>query len=107
MPGAGLLPIGVVEDRAKGSGGQLLADASGATVEVPMQEEAGCLGAAIQAMYFYSRGTTTPESFAEIAGRCVAVEPSRSAAPNSALRTAYRRARDQYESSLNAAYPNR
>jgi len=86
---------------------QLLADASGATVEVPMQEEAGCLGAAIQAMYLYSRETTTPESFAEIAGRCVAVEPSRSAAPNSALRTAYRRARDQYESSLKAAYPNR
>ena len=86
---------------------QLLADASGATVEVPVQEEAGCLGAAIQAMYLYSLGTAKPESFAEIAGRCVAVEPSRSAAPNANLRAAYRSARNQYQAGLDAAYPNR
>jgi xylulokinase len=86
---------------------QLLADASGATVEVPIQEEAGCLGAAIQAMYLFRRGTATPQSFAEIAARCVSVEPSRSASPDSTLQTAYRRARDHYRSSLNAAYPQR
>jgi len=86
---------------------QLLADASGATVEVPIQEEAGCLGAAIQAMYLHSLNTATPQSFAEIAARCVAVEPSRSASPNPALQSPYRRARDHYQSSLNAAYPQR
>jgi xylulokinase len=83
---------------------QLLADASGATVEVPLEEEAGCLGAAIQAIYIFKRVNGHPESFANLAARCVKVEASRSAYPNTDLSAAYRQARDQYQSSLNALY---
>jgi xylulokinase len=85
---------------------QLLADASGATVEVPIQEEAGCLGAAIQAIYLHSKSTGNPQSFEEISTRCVAVDPTRTAQPNPALRAAYRQARGAYQTTLTAAYPN-
>jgi xylulokinase len=83
---------------------QLLADASGATVEVPLEEEAGCLGAAIQAIYTFGHANGRPESFADLAARCVKVDASRSAYPNTALHAAYRHARDQYQSSLTALY---
>ena len=115
LNGLDLIQSGVAVDRMLVIGGgsrsaawrQLLADASGATVEVPVQEEAGCLGGAIQAMYLHSLSSGTPQTFAEIASRCVAVEPTRSAVPNPDTKAAYRKARDQYESTLNAAYPQR
>jgi xylulokinase len=84
---------------------QLLADASGATVEVPVEEEAGCLGAAIQAIYLQATLSGAPRSFAEIAARHVKVEPSRSASPNPALVAAYRQARERYQSTLQTMYP--
>ena len=83
---------------------QLLADASGATVEVPLEEEAGCLGAAIQAIYLHAHTTGHPQTFAQIAARCVAVDPTRSAQPNPSLRSPYRHARDRYAATLAATY---
>ena len=83
---------------------QLLSDSSGAHVEVPAEEEAGCLGAAIQAIYVFSRTNGRPQSFPEIATRCVHVEPQRSAIPNPILRGAYRTARDRYQDFLKRLY---
>jgi xylulokinase len=83
---------------------QLLADASGAMVEAPLEEEAGSLGAAIQAIYVKAHISGSPQSFSEIAARCVKVDPTRSARPDPALRAAYRRARDQYRLSLTSIY---
>ena len=76
---------------------QLLADASGAAVEVPLENEAGCLGAAIQAIYVSERWGSRPQSFAEIAARLVKTDPGRSAQPVADLRASYRGARDQYQ----------
>ncbi len=83
---------------------QLLADASGATVEVPVEEEAGCLGAAIQAMYLEARVKGHPESFGEIADRCVKVDATRFATPDAARRAGYDLAREQYQAKLKDFY---
>jgi xylulokinase len=83
---------------------QLLADASGAAVEVPLEEEAGCLGAAIQAIYVDTQVSGNPESFAEIAARCVKVDAARSAQPDAGRLVAYRKAREQYQSALTTMY---
>jgi xylulokinase len=83
---------------------QLLADASGATVEVPLEEEAGCLGAAIQAIYVLAHSVGRPQSFAEIAARCVKVDATRSAYPDAALRSSYSAARKQYQAVLTSVH---
>jgi xylulokinase len=83
---------------------QLLADASGARVDVPVEEEAGCLGAAIQAIYVSGRGGAHAETFAEIASRLVAIDPDRSAEPDTALGPAYRAARDRFQAAVSTVY---
>ena len=45
---------------------QMIADITGAEIQVPVEEEAGCLGAAIQAMYAYGHHTGKPRTFAEL-----------------------------------------
>ena len=55
---------------------QMVADASGLQVEVPLVEEAGCLGAAIQAMAAY-----TGRSIAQIAETCVRIDTAKTAMP--------------------------
>ncbi len=40
---------------------------------MPAEDEAGCLGAAMQAMYAYERLTGGEATFSEIANRCVRV----------------------------------
>jgi xylulokinase len=79
---------------------QLLADASGATVDVPAEEEAGCLGAAIQAMYLAAKLAGEPETFAELAARCVRVESAKQALPSLAGKAAYDAARQKYAAAL-------
>ena len=83
---------------------QMLADATGAQIQVPVEEEAGCLGAAIQAMYLYGHQQGSPESFPQLCARLVRVEPNKSAEPNAALAPAYRAARDAYNTQLKAVY---
>ena len=83
---------------------QLIADATGATVEVPLEAEAGCLGAAIQALYLDGVMTGKQESFAEITDRCVKVDTSRTAWPNAALASQYRVAMSDYSARLTQLY---
>jgi xylulokinase len=83
---------------------QLLADASGIEIHVPSEEEAGCLGAAIQAMVAHSHVNGKPESFADIARRCTRIDQSATAKPRSELKEGYDRARALYNQRLHAIY---
>lgn len=83
---------------------QLLADASGARVEVPVEEEAGCLGAAMQAMYAWNAQEGTPVTFAELASACVRMDVARSTEPVLERRAAYDRARQEYRRQLQRLY---
>ncbi|MDR3515238.1 MAG: xylulokinase [Azospirillaceae bacterium] len=68
---------------------QMIADASGAEIVVPAGEEAGCLGAAMQAMAAWTRHQGQAEPLAAIAQRCVAVDVAKTARPDHARRAAY------------------
>ena len=83
---------------------QLLADAAAAPVQVPTEEEAGCLGAAIQARVAYARAVGTPVSFDEAAAAWTQVDASRTAWPRPELEEAYRNARERYNDVLRAIY---
>jgi xylulokinase len=83
---------------------QLLADATGATIQVPAEAEAGCLGAAIQAIHAYSMTTGRPESFAVIADRCVRVEEASTAVPRKEFEKTYTLARTHYAAALQSLY---
>lgn len=83
---------------------QLLADATGATIQVPTEEEAGCLGAAMQAMYAFRCATGAPMDLADIADRCVGVSKEQRQTPRRDLREPYRLARETYRSKLEELY---
>ncbi len=84
---------------------QLLADATGAVVQVPAEEEAGCLGAAIQARVAVEVATGTPISFAEAAAQFASIDPAGTAEPDPAHKEAYDAARSAYNTLLSATYP--
>jgi xylulokinase len=82
---------------------QLLADATGALIQVPAEEESGCLGAAIQAIVASSpHGATT---FTEATDRIVGIDESATCHPRPELRAAYDRARNAYRTQLQRMYP--
>jgi xylulokinase len=83
---------------------QLLADATGALIQVPAEAEAGCLGAAIQACHAYGAAAGRPDSFAAIAGRCVRLQESATAVPRKELSKAYTLARARYAAALESLY---
>jgi xylulokinase len=83
---------------------QLLADATGASIRVPAEAEAGCLGAAMQAIHAYSHFAGRPQSFTAIADRCVRSEESSTAFPAEERREAYRRAMENYRRQLATLY---
>jgi xylulokinase len=83
---------------------RLLADATGARIQVPAEEEAGCLGAAMQAMYAYGHVKGREESFAEIADRCVRVLEGGSEEPRAEMHDGYRQAREEYGANLEKLY---
>ncbi|RZU42913.1 xylulokinase [Edaphobacter modestus] len=83
---------------------QLLADATGATIQVPMEEEAGCLGAAMQAMYAFRCVTGAPMDLADIADRCVGISQEERQTPRPDLREPYRLAMETYRSELEELY---
>lgn len=83
---------------------QLLADASGARVEIPLEEEAGCLGAAMQAMYAWNQARKTDVTFAELAKSCVRMDVSRTVEPSKEKRAAYDEARSLYRGLLHQLY---
>jgi xylulokinase len=78
---------------------QLIADASGTPVEVPLEKEAGCLGAAMQAIF-----ASQTESFEEIARRCVSMDATGAAVPNRELKPGYAEARAAYRRQLEKIY---
>lgn len=83
---------------------QLLADATGASIQVPSEEEPGCLGAAMQAMVAFSKEQGHPRSFADVAGT-VQVNAAATCTPRPELRAAYDHARALYRAELNRQYP--
>ncbi|QHS50722.1 xylulokinase [Edaphobacter sp. 12200R-103] len=83
---------------------QLLADATGAVIQVPMEEEAGCLGAAMQAMYAFRHSSGSSETMAAIAKHCVAISPDKKQSPRPGLFEPYREAMDKYQRLLNELY---
>ena len=74
-------------------------------MQVPAEEEAGCLGAALQAMVVYDQQAGVPASFPSTCDRCVRLNESATAWPRAALRAAYDQARQRYRSCLLKAYP--
>lgn len=84
---------------------QLVADATGATIQVPAEEEAGCLGAVIQAMYAFSQTNGKPDSFESLTSRLVRVDEDKTATPDAAKAAAYKTAQDAYNAALHAQYP--
>ena len=68
---------------------QMVADMTGAEIVVPVGDEAGCLGAAIQAIWAHSHAIGTGERIAAVADRCVALDPDKTTAPVAGRRPAY------------------
>lgn len=85
---------------------QLLADASGTPIQVPREEEAGCLGAAIQAAYALAHHTGSPESMAALTSRFVQLEDAKAASPDRGRADEYAAARDTYNQRLRDLYPS-
>jgi xylulokinase len=84
---------------------QMLADATGAIIQVPVEEEAGCLGAAIQAMYAFGQQSGKPRTFVELADAFVKVDESKTAIARAELRPLYRAAQQTYNAALLSQYP--
>ncbi len=84
---------------------QLIADATGALIQAPEEEEAGCLGAAIQAIYAYRQQTENPATFVELTARYVRIDPEKSAMPDRGLRGLYAAAIQRYRERLFELYP--
>jgi xylulokinase len=84
---------------------QLLADATGARVQIPAEEESGCLGAAIQAMVAYAASRHSPLTFDQAAERCVAIRGESTLIPRPELKPLYDKARENYRRMLFMTYP--
>ena len=84
---------------------QLLADASGALIQTPAEDEAGCLGAAMQAAFAASHHDGEAISFASLAGTFVKVNPANTATPDPTQRERYRAAMNTYRRRLAELYP--
>ena len=84
---------------------QLLADATGATIQVPVEAEAGCLGAAIQAMVAYGAAHGKPRTFSDVAEAMVRTDEEATCYPRPELRAGYDAARARYRAQLREMYP--
>jgi xylulokinase len=83
---------------------QLLADASGSTIEVPVEQEAGCLGAAMQALYLHRGSLGHADTLSEIADRCVKLDTTKTVLPDPGRLAAYEEARRTYNQRLREFY---
>ncbi|MEO6922242.1 MAG: FGGY-family carbohydrate kinase, partial [Bryocella sp.] len=84
---------------------QMIADATGAEIHVPTEEEAGCLGAAIQAMVAVSSTSAVPLRFDELPARLIKVNEDQTQRPDATKFAAYARARQAYAQQLAQIYP--
>ena len=83
---------------------QMLADASGADVEMTLEEEAGCLGAIIQAVYALGHVQGSPLTFEDLTEQFVKLDPARCARFNPAMTEPYRLARERYNHAVGEIY---
>lgn len=83
---------------------QLLADATGAEIQVPLESEAGCLGAVIQAMYVDAVNNGRPETYEALVGRMVHVDPKQTTYPHPDLHEQYRVAMETYRAQVQKLY---
>ena len=84
---------------------QMIADMTGAEIRVPVEEEAGCLGAAIQAMYAYGHYSGKPRTFTELSDMMVRVDEKQSAIARPEKFSLYRDAWDRYNETLAVQFP--
>jgi xylulokinase len=84
---------------------QLLADATGAVIHVPAEEEAGCLGAVIQAIVAWTKAQGAPRSFAEVADSLVQIDEAGTCLPRTEQRAGYEAARKAYREQLSKSFP--
>jgi xylulokinase len=84
---------------------QLLADATGAVIQVPVEEEAGCLGAAIQAIYQHHLEGGREVTFGELADRLVKIDEAKTANARSDQYEPYLEARRTYTLAVERLYP--
>ena len=84
---------------------QLLADATGIPIHVPAEEEAGCLGAAIQAVVALKHAHGEAATFAEVASRFVRMDEQGTCTPRPEQKPLYDAARAAYRKRLTAEYP--
>jgi xylulokinase len=84
---------------------QLLADATGAVIQVPMEEESGALGAAMQAFAAYSEQHGQAVPMEELARRIVRVNDATTCHPKPDRRAEYLGARKAYDDRLRQMYP--
>ncbi len=68
---------------------QMVADMTGAEIVVPSGDEAGCLGAAIQAIWAYGRSKGAGEDIVTIADRCVTLDADKTTKPAAGRKSAY------------------
>jgi len=83
---------------------QMVADMTGAEIVVPVGDEAGCLGAVIQAIWAHGRASGAGEEIAAIAGRCVGLDTDKRATPVAGRRAAYDDAFGHYKAELARLY---
>ena len=83
---------------------QLIADMVGAVVQVPVEEEAGCLGACIQAVFAEQSASGGGASLPEIANQWVKMDSERSAKADPEKWAAYQSAQRLYLERLSSLY---
>jgi xylulokinase len=86
---------------------QLLSDATGVAIVIPLEEEAGCLGASLQAMYAYKHQQCDPQLFSSITERCVRMDDTKTAIPRPELFYEYCQAIESYKMRMPEFYPAR
>ncbi len=83
---------------------QMLADATGATIQVPVEEEAGCLGAVAQSAVAYGCTQGASADFDEITRKLVRMDTSATCTPEASLRAAYDDARAVFQEKRRQVY---
>lgn len=83
---------------------QAVADMTGAEIVVPIGDEAGCLGAAIQSIWAHGRATGAGEEITAIADRCVGLDTDKTTTPNAERRAGYDEAFGLYRTRLAATH---
>jgi xylulokinase len=79
---------------------QMLADMTGAEIVVPVGDEAGCLGAVIQAIWAHGRSKGAGEDIVAIADRCIALDTDKTTRSDPSRRGAYDEAFARYRARL-------